>query len=135
MVQKGPTNAAEHTLGHPVRVRLHRDGDLLVVSVANDLPGTPPAAPPGYGLVGLDERARLAGRLEAGERDGRFTVRAEPPVREAAAPPPPMDAPGSHRAEEGARRAMVAGIVGAFRTPVVIAVLPFVPYLLNGGRT
>lgn len=133
VVQEGLTNAAKHALGRPVRVSLHRDGDLLVVSVSNGLSGAARSAPPGYGLVGLDERVRLAGgRLEAGERDGRFAIRAELPVR-AAAPTPPTDALRSHRAEEDARRAMVLGIVGAFRTPAVIAVLLFLLYLVNGG--
>lgn len=67
--------------------------------------------------------------------NSRFTIRAEPPVREAAAPTPPAVAPRSHRAEEDVRRAMVPGIVGALRTPVVIAVPLSVLYLLNGGWT
>jgi signal transduction histidine kinase len=83
VVQESLTNAAKHSPGAAVRVQLTHRADETVVSVVNDLPrdGTPTGASgSGLGLIGLDERVRLAGgTLRAGPRGGGFEVRAELP--------------------------------------------------------
>lgn len=83
VVQESLTNAAKHSPGAAVRVRLTYRADETVVSVVNDLPrdGTSAGAPgSGLGLIGLDERVRVAGgTLRAGRRGGGFEVRAELP--------------------------------------------------------
>ncbi|MFF5110458.1 sensor histidine kinase [Streptosporangium sp. NPDC000509] len=92
VVQEALTNAAKHAPGAAVHVRLVRDGAMLGLSVVND-PATvaplPGVASGGSGLVGLDERVRLAGgTLRAGETpDGGFEVVAELPVTRTASTP------------------------------------------------
>ena len=80
VVQEGLTNAAKHAPGTAVRVSLRRASDELMVEVRNKLAIAPSAAPPGsgLGLVGLTERAALAGgRLEHRRTDaGEFALRA-----------------------------------------------------------
>jgi signal transduction histidine kinase len=64
IVQEGLTNARKHAPGAAVHVLLEGGpGDGLLIELRNPLPGGPPAAPPGSGtgLVGLAERAELAG--------------------------------------------------------------------------
>ncbi|KIF77577.1 histidine kinase [Streptomyces sp. 150FB] len=83
VVQESLTNAAKHSPGAAVRVQLTHRADETVVSVDNDPPrdDTSTGAPgSGLGLIGLDERVRLAGgTLRAGRRGGGFEVRAELP--------------------------------------------------------
>jgi signal transduction histidine kinase len=85
VVQEGLTNAAKHAPDTAVQVRLSRPTDELMVEVRNKLAIAPAAAPPGsgLGLVGLAERAALAGgRLEHGRTDaGEFALRAWFPWR------------------------------------------------------
>ncbi|ELP64560.1 histidine kinase [Streptomyces turgidiscabies Car8] len=81
IVQEGLTNARKHAPGAEVTVSLTgAPGDGLTVSVRNPAPpGEVPHVPgSGQGLIGLTERATLAGgRLEHGtEPDGGFAVRA-----------------------------------------------------------
>lgn len=82
VVQEALTNATKHAPGAPVTLRLARVADGLVVEVTNPAPDRSPAAAPrnavGHGLLGLDERMRLAGgSLEAGPLpDGGFRVTA-----------------------------------------------------------
>jgi signal transduction histidine kinase len=79
VVQESLTNAARHAPGAPVTVTLARRQTGTRVEVANDATTHPPgAAGTGQGLIGLDERVRLAGgRLTAGPRpDGGWTVAA-----------------------------------------------------------
>ncbi|WP_030680394.1 sensor histidine kinase [Streptomyces rimosus] len=87
VVQEGLTNATKHAPGAPVEVRLTGDGQRLDVTVTNGPP--PPGAAPspalvsgGNGLVGLDERVRLAGgELRAGPTpEGGFEVAARLPT-------------------------------------------------------
>ncbi|MFC4592439.1 sensor histidine kinase [Sphaerisporangium corydalis] len=91
LLQEALTNAARHAPGAAVHVRLERDGTILGLSVVND----PAMAAPlpsltsgGSGLVGLDERVRLAGgTLRAGSTPGGgFEVAAELPVTDGATP-------------------------------------------------
>lgn len=84
IVQEGLTNARKHAPGAAVRVRVAGGPDTgLDVELCNPVP--PPEARPGgalpgtgTGLIGLTERATLAGgRLTAGpDPDGGFTLRA-----------------------------------------------------------
>ncbi|MEV5595097.1 histidine kinase [Streptomyces sp. NPDC052496] len=87
VVQEGLTNATKHAPGAPVEVRLAGAGRWLDVTVTNAAPppGTAPSAAPvsgGNGLVGLDERVRLAGgELRAGPAPGGgFEVAARLPT-------------------------------------------------------
>ncbi|HEY0816949.1 MAG TPA: histidine kinase [Pseudonocardia sp.] len=85
--QEALTNARRHAAGAPVSVRLsHRDGATeLEVRDRTGAPAqpSPPPAPPsgprpggGYGLVGMAERAALAGaELEAGPVEDGWRVR------------------------------------------------------------
>lgn len=64
-VQEALANAARHAPGAPCHVLLDaRDGVALVVTVRNDASPAPAAGPahePGYGLVGMRERAEVTG--------------------------------------------------------------------------
>jgi signal transduction histidine kinase len=83
IVQEGLTNVRKHAGRVPARVRLHRDAHRLRISVDNDA-GARPATdgPPGHGLVGMRERARLYGGEVVAEPtpDGGFCVRATLPL-------------------------------------------------------
>ncbi len=74
------TNARKHAPGQPVTLRLGYEDDSITVSVVNPLPSPLVRAPlastgSGYGLVGLRERAALAGgELEAGPEAGNWQV-------------------------------------------------------------
>ncbi|CAB4932599.1 unannotated protein [freshwater metagenome] len=62
IVQEGLSNAVQH--GHPsaVRVELRRDGTAVVATITDDGQGFSPAAgTTGHGLLGMRERAALAG--------------------------------------------------------------------------
>ncbi|WP_371781890.1 sensor histidine kinase [Streptosporangium subroseum] len=91
VLQEALTNAAKHAPGTAVHVRLVRHGAILGLSVVND-PATvaplPGVASGGSGLVGLDERVRLAGgTLRTGSTpEGGFEVVAELPVTDGATP-------------------------------------------------
>ncbi|MEV5309454.1 sensor histidine kinase [Streptomyces sp. NPDC052610] len=86
IVQEALTNAVRHAGPAPaVRVELaERDGSLHL-SVTDDGTGPPSGTTPGFGLVGMRERARsVGGTLDAGPRpDGGFAVRAVLPLRTA----------------------------------------------------
>ncbi|WP_030984602.1 MULTISPECIES: sensor histidine kinase [unclassified Streptomyces] len=80
IAQEALTNARKHAPGTEVTVRLTgTPGDGLTITVANPAPPAevPPVPGSGQGLIGLRERATLAGgRLEHGTRpDGGFAVR------------------------------------------------------------
>ncbi|WP_433789222.1 sensor histidine kinase [Actinoplanes sp. CA-252034] len=81
IVQESLTNARRHAPGSPVTVALSRTGTDLAVTTANPAPPGGPRGEPGVGLIGLAERAALAGgSLTAGiEADGMFVVRARLP--------------------------------------------------------
>ncbi|MEU8825996.1 histidine kinase [Streptomyces sp. NPDC048636] len=93
VLQEGLTNAAKHAPGAAVRVRLVRTEDppAVALTVVNSPAATAPlpeVVSGGSGLVGLDERVRLAGgELRAGPApDGGFELTADLPAT--AAPPP-----------------------------------------------
>ncbi|WP_332836372.1 sensor histidine kinase [Streptomyces odonnellii] len=80
IVQEGLTNARKHAPDSEITVAVSgRPGEGLTVAVTNPLPGSPGTTIPGagQGLIGLGERAQLAGgRLEHGPRGGSFVLRA-----------------------------------------------------------
>ncbi|MFH9612708.1 sensor histidine kinase [Streptomyces pratensis] len=84
IAQEALTNARKHAPGAPVRVTVAGGpGEGLTIEVGNPAPTEPfePVPGSGQGLIGLTERANLAGgSLEHGSRrDGGFTVLARLP--------------------------------------------------------
>ncbi|WP_406144716.1 sensor histidine kinase [Streptomyces sp. NBC_01012] len=84
IAQEALTNARKHAPGAPVDITVAGGpGNGLTIEVANPAPAGPfePVPGSGQGLIGLTERASLAGgSLEHGPRtDGGFTVRARLP--------------------------------------------------------
>ncbi|MEV5468635.1 histidine kinase [Streptomyces griseoincarnatus] len=94
IVQEALTNVTKHAAGRGARVGLDWGGGRLTVTISDDggAAAGPPALsdrPPGYGLIGMRERAAaVGGKLTAGPRpEGGFLVTARlplPPVRESA---------------------------------------------------
>ncbi len=85
IIQEALTNVTKHAAASDARVRLAYAGDRLRITVTNDSTGHPPPAAadgPGYGLIGMRERAlSVGGRLRAGHRPaGGFEVAAELPL-------------------------------------------------------
>ncbi|MFF9337174.1 sensor histidine kinase [Streptomyces albogriseolus] len=105
IVQEALTNVTKHAAGRGARVGLDWGGGRLTVTVSDDggTPGGPPALsdrPPGYGLIGMRERAAaVGGELTAGPRpEGGFLVTARlplPPARDPAAAGAEGRAPGA----------------------------------------
>lgn len=84
IAQEALTNARKHAPGAPVDVTVAGGpGDGLTIEIGNPVPAEPfePVPGSGQGLIGLTERAGLAGgSLEHGPRpDGGFAVRARLP--------------------------------------------------------
>jgi signal transduction histidine kinase len=82
ILQEALTNALRHGApGGPVDVRLAWLPDRVELDVRNPIvPGTQPGRF-GHGLIGMRERAQLAGgRLDAADEFGAFTVRAHIPI-------------------------------------------------------
>ncbi|WP_282699510.1 histidine kinase [Streptomyces sp. CC219B] len=83
IVQEALTNAVRHAGPEPaVRVELYEEGGVLRLSVADEGIGPRPGGSPGFGLVGMRERARsVGGTLDAGPRgQGGFEVTAALPL-------------------------------------------------------
>jgi signal transduction histidine kinase len=83
IVQEALTNAVRHAGPEPaVRVDLVEREGVLHLSVSDDGTGPAPGGTPGFGLVGMRERARtVGGTLDAGPRaDGGFEVTALLPL-------------------------------------------------------
>jgi signal transduction histidine kinase len=72
IVQEALTNAVRHAGPEPaVRVELYEERGALRLAVTDDGTGPAPGGTPGFGLVGMRERARsVGGTLDAGPRDG-----------------------------------------------------------------
>ncbi|MBB5957230.1 signal transduction histidine kinase [Saccharothrix tamanrassetensis] len=107
VVQESLTNAARHAPGASVTVTLARQDDGTRVEVANDPAERPGGgAGSGQGLIGLDERVRLAGgRLVAGARpDGGWAVTAVLPDGGLAGTPPRRSEAGPPAFELGVSR-------------------------------
>ncbi|MET7902377.1 histidine kinase [Streptomyces sp. NPDC005355] len=100
IVQEALTNAVRHAPGTRVRITLSRDEQGLRVAAVDDGPaaeGRPSTgSEPGYGIVGMRERARsVAGTLTAGPREGGpgFAITAALPWgKGASVPASPMEA-------------------------------------------
>jgi len=82
ILQEALTNAMRHGDGGPVRVRLSWWPDRVDLEVRNGTQARPDASPPGgHGLIGLRERAQLAGgHLDAGRHGDEFVVSATLPI-------------------------------------------------------
>ncbi|MFI1416514.1 sensor histidine kinase [Streptomyces sp. NPDC020731] len=83
LVQEALTNAVRHAgPGPAVRVDLREQDGALRLSVTDDGTGPTPGTTPGFGLVGMRERARsVGGTLDAGPREGGgFRVTATLPL-------------------------------------------------------
>ncbi|WP_406352154.1 sensor histidine kinase [Streptomyces sp. NBC_00658] len=83
IVQEALTNAVRHGgPGVPVRVDLRAEGGTLRVAVTDEGAGDTGGTTPGFGLVGMRERARsVGGTVEAGVRlEGGFEVVAVLPL-------------------------------------------------------
>jgi len=77
-------NAHKHAPGAPVDVVLAHEGEDLVLRASNPLVTAPSAAPgTGFGLVGVEERARLlgGGARHGATGDGRFVAEVVVPWR------------------------------------------------------
>ncbi|MGW4249056.1 sensor histidine kinase, partial [Nocardia sp. NPDC004722] len=87
IIQEALTNVAKHADTASATVRLGYSRQLLTISVIDDgtaepVPGDEDSEIPGYGLIGMNERAVSAGgHLHAGRRpDGGFEVTTELPL-------------------------------------------------------
>jgi signal transduction histidine kinase len=134
VVQESLTNAAKHAPGAAVEVSVVQDRDAVIATVWNARPnGSSPGLASGRaGLVGLDERVRLAGgTLSHGpSADGGFIVVARIPVIRTSAALPAAPTPSiSQRELEQARRRLRRGLRQAVVAPVaagaVVALLMF----------
>jgi hypothetical protein len=130
VVQEALTNAAKHAPGAAVEVSVVRDEDAVTTTVCNARPtGSSPGLVSGRaGLVGLDERVRLAGgTLSHGpSADGGFMVVARMPVTGTSVPVPGATPSISQRELEHARRRLRRGLRQAIVAPVAAgAVLAF----------
>ncbi|WNV88363.1 histidine kinase [Umezawaea sp. Da 62-37] len=82
VVREALNNSARHAGPTDVRVRVHRDGDSVVVAVADSGPGGPRRSTPGagHGLIGLRERVvGLGGAFSAEPVEAGFRVTARIP--------------------------------------------------------
>ncbi len=88
IVQEGLTNARKHAGGQPVSVLIERAAGDIVVQVRNPLTDGDPATEDlhgsrgGYGLVGIQERARLlGGTADVEVIAGRFVLTVRVPAK------------------------------------------------------
>ena len=85
ILQEALTNVLRHSRAREVDIALDRMGDDLVLAVTDDgrEPAKEPGANPGYGLLGMRERAvSVGGSLEYGPvPSGGFSVKAVLPVK------------------------------------------------------
>jgi signal transduction histidine kinase len=80
VVQESLTNAGKYGRGG-VEVQVDYRDDVLTLDIGNRVNGEKATAGAGLGLLGMRERVTaVGGRLETGERDGRFLVHAELPA-------------------------------------------------------
>ena len=87
-VQESLANARRHAPGSAVTLTTEAGPAGITITIENALPAAVPTTTPGYGLVGMRERAALVGgRLEAGPTgSGTWRVRLELPVEPVPAP-------------------------------------------------
>lgn len=81
IVQESLTNAAKHARGESVRLRLRYGVDTLLIEVVNRAPATGDSPSPGYGLIGMTERANVVGgTLRSIRGSSAFHVLVELPI-------------------------------------------------------
>ncbi|WP_436533507.1 sensor histidine kinase [Actinoplanes sp. HUAS TT8] len=82
IVQEALTNVVRHAAARSVRVLVDCTGEALTVSVIDDGRGAAVAGPPGFGIVGMGERAQACGgTFHAGPAPGGgFEVNASLPL-------------------------------------------------------
>ena len=82
VVQEALTNTLKHAGPAHAEVRVRFEPEWLELTVEDDGAGSAANGPPGYGLIGMRERATLfGGRLDAGPRPtGGFAVHARFPL-------------------------------------------------------
>ncbi|KDN76923.1 sensor histidine kinase [Streptomyces olindensis] len=86
IVQEALTNVSKHAAAESAHVRLEYTGSRLLLTVTNDGPSRPEAAPGrGFGVMGMRERAQsIGGELCAGPRpQGGFEVTTALPLQPA----------------------------------------------------
>lgn len=82
ILQEALTNAVKHAPGAPVSVSWERDPRAVRLTVANPLVAEAHPVPSGFGLVGLDERARgLGGTISTQRTETLFRLEARIPCR------------------------------------------------------
>jgi signal transduction histidine kinase len=84
IVQEALSNVSKHAATDTADVRLSYRDDQLTITITNDTYSpTPPAKIPGFGLIGMRERAHSAGGQFHAEPhpDGGFTVKTTLPIR------------------------------------------------------
>lgn len=130
VVQESLTNAAKHAPGAAVRVSVAYavDTRTVTVTVASGPGdgGAAPAASGGTGLVGLDERVRLAGgTLAHGPGAGGFTVTARLPLSPGVRPaaPAPTTAGELHDARRRVRRNLLQAVTVPLAAGLALALL------------
>ncbi|MFJ6695404.1 sensor histidine kinase [Streptomyces sp. NPDC091272] len=131
VVQEALTNATKHAPGAPVRVASTGGTEVVTVEVVNRPPVRPASsglASGGTGLVGLDERVRLAGGTltHGATPDGGFRVRARLPLTGSPLPvpaPSPTAAGELRRARRDVRRGLVQAVVAPVAVVAVVGVL------------
>lgn len=83
-VQEGLTNARKHAPGEPVDIELGRDGERVELTMTNRVGAWRDVdrSRGGVGLIGLEERARLAGgRVSSAVHENTFVLKLELPSR------------------------------------------------------
>jgi signal transduction histidine kinase len=90
IVQEALTNVTKHAATGSAQVRLDWRRDRLTIAIADDGRGdrSAPDHQPGYGLIGMRERATaVGGQLSAGQRpEGGFLVSTDLPLPAAKEP-------------------------------------------------
>lgn len=81
ILQEALTNALRHGADRRVAVRFAWHPDRVDLTVRNRLGDTPPSSSPGHGVIGMRERAQLAGGTLSAQPESRdFVVRATLPI-------------------------------------------------------
>lgn len=95
IVQEALTNITKHAPAARAIVRLGYFSDHLAINVTDDGEGGPAATSPGFGLIGMRERARsVGGSLRTGPRpEGGFEVATSLPLHPRTAPTEENPAP------------------------------------------
>ncbi|MFE2595565.1 sensor histidine kinase [Streptomyces sp. NPDC059396] len=135
VVQEALTNIAKHAPGAKATIRVTHTAAETQVVVENGPPAFATALPPsggGRGLIGLDERVRLAGgSFRHGPYDGGFAVVARiPHTRVSPLPPPGTPTapprggelpPEHHQARRRVRRALVTAVMLPLSTGALLS--------------